>query len=268
MQNGESESGSNRAGYKGFTLIELLVVLAIIAMLIAILLSACARAIASARTISCANNVHRICQALLNYAAANDGRFPPNQTMPSPKFWYDPQRLGQYLGPAKGEVRGGVAICPEDGDAQRSYSMNLWASSAIDISFKKAGTGTQWKQTTHGNSRFLLVSERWSSSGNVKTGFVAPATVGSAGDTPGHRFGGGGGVVPLISAGRFGLVRSELTFSRHRENKGKGTEPVGLINVGYGDGHVELKSNDELVDSSGVSTLDTWWSPLDIDFAN
>lgn len=37
--------------------------------------------------------------------------------------------------------------------------------------------------------------------------------------------------------------------------------PIGRINIGYADGHVELKSNRQLVDPlTGVSTLDSLWS--------
>jgi prepilin-type processing-associated H-X9-DG protein len=41
-------------------------------------------------------------------------------------------------------------------------------------------------------------------------------------------------------------------------------ESIGRLNIAYADGHVALRSNDELADyHTGVSTLDSWWSPLD-----
>jgi prepilin-type processing-associated H-X9-DG protein len=84
------------------------------------------------------------------------------------------------------------------------------------------------------------------------------------GDTPGHRFGGGSGITPMISAGRFGMVNCELTYCRHRAREGKSTQPIGRVHIGYADGHVELKSNRELVNPiTAVSTFDSLWTPRD-----
>jgi prepilin-type processing-associated H-X9-DG protein len=42
------------------------------------------------------------------------------------------------------------------------------------------------------------------------------------------------------------------------------TEPVGRITIGYADGHVDMKANDELANSTtNLSTLDSKWSPWD-----
>jgi prepilin-type N-terminal cleavage/methylation domain-containing protein len=61
---------------RGFTLVELLVVIAIIGVLVALLLPAIQAAREAARRTQCANNLHQIGVALMNYET-RAGEFPP-----------------------------------------------------------------------------------------------------------------------------------------------------------------------------------------------
>lgn len=203
------------------------------------------------------------------YSSFNKGFLPLNVVVPpngkKSMFWYDPDRIGRFLLPSSSlAALGGPVGCPEDIGGLRSYSMNFWASSMVD-SFSVNDSGSLWRLPVRRSSQQILVAERWSGTGSAAAGWTATATVGGTNNTPGERFGGGGGV-PVASSGHFGQANCELPFQRHRttRGRGRGTQPVGRVNIGYADGHVSLKADTELVDSStGLSTLDSWWTPLD-----
>ncbi|MGD0572550.1 MAG: prepilin-type N-terminal cleavage/methylation domain-containing protein [Sedimentisphaerales bacterium] len=64
----------SRKNFKGFTLVELLVVIAIIALLMAVLLPALAKARTQAKRIVCLGNLRQLVTAWMAYAENNDGK--------------------------------------------------------------------------------------------------------------------------------------------------------------------------------------------------
>lgn len=102
---------------RGFTLIELLVVISIIALLIAILMPALAKAREQARTIQCASQVRQLSVAMTLYASDND------DTLPNRDLWYRPQGsvtnpgnlplIPAYLKPGHISVTPWIMWCPD-----------------------------------------------------------------------------------------------------------------------------------------------------------
>jgi prepilin-type N-terminal cleavage/methylation domain-containing protein/prepilin-type processing-associated H-X9-DG protein len=264
----------------GFTLVELLVVLGIITVLVSILLPALNAARRSSNALRCTANVRAICNALMLYASENKNRFPPNTDLSfPPQYWYDMDRAGRYLSKNAAKRQGknplvvsapGVLGCPADPDSDRSYSMNFWASSKVDAIklTTKPKRGDLWNNKVKSPSNMILVTERWASTRLSTTAqWQSTAYVGYAGFAPGQRFGAGGGLTTLVSTGRWGSANCELPYMRHRAGRAKSEkEPKGAVNIGYADGHVELKTEGMLADfATGKSTLDSLWSPYDSD---
>jgi prepilin-type N-terminal cleavage/methylation domain-containing protein len=82
--------GYRRRDGAGFTLIELLVVISIIALLIAILLPALAKAKELANRTVCSSNVRSMCQGFLIYAQSNKGVFPATPGNPNGDYYNAP----------------------------------------------------------------------------------------------------------------------------------------------------------------------------------
>jgi len=256
---------------QGFTLVELLVVLAIVATLIALLLPALATARAQAQMIKCESNVRQLLIGVNAYAVTYNGRYPPNFAAPAPgAFWHDQDRMGPFLScnvASDGSLIGGIMVCPADDRAQRSYEMNVWASSKVDsyVKAKYGVLGDTWTTNVTDSCSMILIAEKWASS-MLAGGWVSEEPFGFAGNTPGERFGVNGGIAPPEPAENDLVINSELPFARHRPNHstGTGAQPIGRVTIGYADGHVEMKSDQDLANAAtGLSTLGSQWSPLD-----
>ena len=242
----------SHARRRAFTLVELIVVVGIISLLTGLIMPAITGSWRSARTVKCASNMHQILIAMSTYAAQSNGRYPPNTATPAPGlYWYDDARLGSIIAATRppvpaGKPGGGAYVCPcDDPGANFSYSMNVWSSATIDASVlvqQQSGFARQWTPHDGPASKLILLVESYSGTGTA-AGYYAPPVVGIAvATTPvttaGQRFGGAGGIA--ITAGRFRKVTSEVNFMRHRPGGTPGayTQPRGLTNIGYADGHV------------------------------
>ena len=122
---------------KTFTLIELLVVIAIIAILAAMLLPALGRARATAKKISCVNNLKQVGLGLVSYAG-DYNYYPPGSFSQyeafNGQFWW--HKVRPYLGSTKvptswdeacNLTRHGALFCPETvikGRDTSSYAIN------------------------------------------------------------------------------------------------------------------------------------------------
>jgi prepilin-type N-terminal cleavage/methylation domain-containing protein/prepilin-type processing-associated H-X9-DG protein len=295
---------------RAFTLVELLVVIGIIAVLISVLLPALTQARQQANDVKCQSNVRQLATALLNYAAEFKGKFPPNinagemfptppPEAPSANLWYDLDRLGRYLpkgtmprpeGTTTNPTIGGtIFICPSDLDGvQRSYSMNVWASSVADqfvlnsatngFVYKPPGAnspkrGTLFTSSGKGATQLILLAEAHPKNA-VAAGRYASATLGYQGTKAGDRFLGIPGYVagsfadPGLPGYIYALAETEIAWYKHRKKgqQNAGRAAIGRATIGFADGHVEILGHDDVATRSGTvktSKLRALWSPYD-----
>jgi prepilin-type N-terminal cleavage/methylation domain-containing protein/prepilin-type processing-associated H-X9-DG protein len=267
----------------GFTLVELLVVVAIIAVLIGLLLPALSNSRRSARDVQCASNIRQLCAGLLCYAAEWKGLFPPNKMFydtnpPRVNNWMDDERAGGHIPSGmlydpnpgyRGRV-GGVWVCPEDEGAGRSYAMNIWASSVSYYAGSPRYGYCFRGPTVRESSKTILVTEVYSIYASPE-GYLALAFgLGMTADlSPGQRFGNTRYLHNWGHPGdpvRYPTTPSMINYMNHRRSGdgGVGPETKGRLNIGYCDGHVEMKRHTDLVDwSTGKSRFDSLWSPND-----
>jgi prepilin-type processing-associated H-X9-DG protein len=106
-----------------FTLVELLVVIGIIAVLIAVLLPALARAKRAANTVACASNLRTILQGMQIYASQNNGYFPGGPSTTAQFFWNLNSPLGLNTNYGDGNSPGVIQIW--DYESPIAHAMGL-----------------------------------------------------------------------------------------------------------------------------------------------
>jgi prepilin-type N-terminal cleavage/methylation domain-containing protein len=127
---------SQRRNRRGFTLVELLVVIGIIALLIAILMPALAKAKEQANRTSCMSNLRQLAAAMLMYTDENKGYFPHCAAGTYEDDWIywqsgrdkDQGRLVKYMGR---KFSPKIYRCPSDDSFsirsyQYSYTVNYF----------------------------------------------------------------------------------------------------------------------------------------------
>lgn len=234
-------------------------------------------------------------------------------------IWYDVNRIGEYLPQFDDSnlnpdtsaenltIGGGTMVCPSHTDGGRSYTMNYWAASATELGSLNFSTGfynylapgTQgtpsfgrgraFNATVDRSSDMLLLSEAWGeyASQDVVNGdapetenrWFSTGAIGSFGERPGVRFGGGEGLPMSEFRGNWAggsnfsaALEYEagrnpdgyIPFYRHPKRRENIQEATGSANMAFADGHVENLRADELMNkTTGESTLKVLWSPID-----
>jgi prepilin-type processing-associated H-X9-DG protein/prepilin-type N-terminal cleavage/methylation domain-containing protein len=231
---------------KGFTLVELLIVIGIIAILSALLLSALNHAEARARRIQCANNVHQLGLALVEYSGENNV-YPFNHD------WMDVLEEQMRKGYVKGIdshsfMINGVWRCPGFEVPKEwktpvifpSYGYNvLGINGQFGLAFDSPGYSPGWN---HEKGPVVRV-----------TSLVDPSEMIAIGDG----FCGDGSSIEDLGGmiGRIGIVRdkpnSMVTARANARHQGK-------ANMVFCDGHVETPTLKFLFEDTNDNALVCW----------
>ncbi|QQE12068.1 prepilin-type N-terminal cleavage/methylation domain-containing protein [Planctomycetota bacterium] len=257
-----------------FTLIELLVVISIIALLIGILLPALGAARKTAMNIQCKSGMRQFTIAMLAYSVDNNSRFPtelgvdPNSQETGKfreRYWYSEPVIGSYV---PGDVQpidgnsygGGIFRCPSDvDDARRSYSINIFSTSAPDLfGYPNLNNDNAFTADARNASEVILFADVYSPWWNDADGGGWYSSPFFGHVSPNDRYVGIG-----YNGGRLANsgVESIADYDRH-----SGIDQFewegGTCNWSFVDGHVANHGPSDLIDTSTRQSLyDIYWYP-------
>lgn len=213
-----------------FTLIELLVVIAIIAILAGLLIPVLGRAKDKARATACQSNLRQLSMAAMMYDG-DQGTYPIGWplaewlTTPTAPIWY--RQLQPYVGRSQKVAGQGIFICP--GSLQRKDQK---AGAAVTA-------GGFWGYLAYAQNAFINNGARNVGSRQV----VDPVETVLYGDTDGwdaclYPDGANGANVCYRHSGG-----SEKSSETDRGVVAGGSRRKFRANLGFADGHVELRRN-------------------------
>lgn len=263
----------------GFTLIELLVVISIIAILMAIMMPALNQVRRQSQKSICGNNIRQMIIGMNSYAAANNGRYPQraNDAAPYKLWWRNDQQsvLNMMLDYVlSGSETSDLCFCPLRDKMTEAGGINpgIDASySPSEIELSKYGKFLYVKSTGYfiGYSMFAGLAPyngrayySWDNSGNVDRA-NAPRIAGSGKDVVITDF------VQVREANWYashtkknrvyeGGLKSLYKWTNRRSTLLDTPAELDDINVGFGDGHVEVRKEFRNY-TEAINTSDKRW---------
>jgi prepilin-type N-terminal cleavage/methylation domain-containing protein/prepilin-type processing-associated H-X9-DG protein len=249
-------SPSRKETTRGFTLVELLVVIGIIALLISILLPSLSRAREQAKRVQCASNVRQFCLTMIMYADANKGWFPDcgnasgtwDFSGNTTKKWFELHQLH----PAARDMLVDYGLprqmffCPSNPEAPDPGS-GVALGPVFDYPAQDHFAFSGYMII--GGRPILSKDVKYANNHGLPTGFEEV----KAGIQPGQTI----APIKLGQKSFYPVLVADLTRSKSNElapsNHVLGNDPTGYMpagkgggNVGYIDGHVEWKQQQDL----------------------
>lgn len=226
------EDGGSR---KAFTLLELLIVIALTGILSALIVPMAKGSMTAAKSSKCASNLKRLAEAVLQYAADNDGKIPASIAIPGVAGAKDgtwKESLAPYVTVPQGGFAGdSIFFCPE------GRSPRDWSNSASDYTCNDRADAA----STTG----VFVQQAWGTSGgNVRLQqIVHPGKVilfaDSFVNSDVRRSGGWGVFLSRLGTATY-LGGSTLPVQGLAPRHGYVKSPLGgKFNASFCDGHVE-----------------------------